>query len=203
MNPVPVSEKESNVVDIGVKSKESRQDVLERLFSEHRSALRSFIIGRTGYDHEVDDVIQEVFIRLSRLDDLDERLPPGGKGNVAYLFSVAHNLVIDMERRKAMIRAKMEQYRRDEEGLVPDNPQPEALVLAGQELARVKAAIMTMRPNWRKAFILNRFKFKTYREVAEEMGVSVKQVEKYMKQALIKVREASVSTGTKGDGSND
>ena len=199
MSLASVTSKELNVVDLDKKRRETHEEVLERLFNEHRTSLRAFIIGRTGYDHEVDDVIQEVFIRLSRLDGLDQRLPPDGKGNIAYLFSVAHNLVIDMERRKAMIRAKLEQYRQDEEGLTPDNPPPEALVLADQELERIKAAIMVMRPAWRKAFILNRFKFKTYREVAKVMNVSVKQVEKYMKSALIKVREAVVDNSVQGD----
>ncbi len=191
MSSPTVIKQPPNVVDLQQKRQETREQVLERLFNEHRTALRAFLIGRTGLEQDVDDVIQEVFIRLSRLENLQERLPPGGRINIAYIFSVAHNLVIDMERSRAMQRSRLEQHRLEQTDTSREAPAPEAIVLAGQELERVKSVILTMRPNWRRAFILNRFQFKTYREIAEVMGVSVKQVEKYMKSALIKIRDAT------------
>ena len=144
---------------------------------------------------ESEDIVQEVFIRLSRIKDLKERFPPGKRSNVSYLFSIAHNLIIDRERSKKVKRAHLEQYR-NEKMDSEETVSLETVVLAQEDLQRIKIVIMNLKPNWRKAFILNRFKFKTYREISIEMNVSVKQIEKYMKSALIKIREAAIDDKT-------
>lgn len=179
--------------DFNSNSAESRSDTLERLYRENQDVLRSFLVGCIGYHHDVEDVIHEVFLRLTRVDNLAKRFPPGGETNAAYLLSVAHNFVVDLERRKAKVRVNLERHQQEERAFLCVDPGPEKSALADQQLNRVKRAILTMKPTWRKAFVLNRFKHKTYREISREMGVSVKQVENYMSSALQVVKRAAAS----------
>lgn len=181
----------SIVVDLDARRPEGRQRILERLFLRYGPDLRAFLVGAMGIDEsrDLDDVVQEVFVRLAKIEDLPIRLlPESEKSPISYLITIAHNVAIDRER-KRLVR---DRYRQND-GLGQqeaelDEDSPEAIVLAGQELERVKKVIFGMKPKWRKAFILNRFKHRTYAQVAEEMDISVKQVEKYISQALYLIR---------------
>jgi RNA polymerase sigma-19 factor, ECF subfamily len=170
---------------------ETRDQALERLYNAHLTDLRAFLQARTGLGEELDDIIQDVFTRLAKLDDLQQRLPPGDQRNLSYLFSMAHNRVVDLERNKSMRRGHLDTYQKEQDIQAPQPQTPEQAVQAKQELERLKQVILGLKPKCRQAFMLNRFKFHTYREIAVKMGISVKQVEKYMKQALIKVRETA------------
>ncbi len=193
--------KTTNVVDLSGRPRETREQVLERLFNEHRDALCAFLWVRLGVDQEVDDIVQDVFARLADLDDLPERLPPGNHSNRAFIFTIANNHVLNLEKHRQVRRRYVEQqtsaHNAGSDGLVEVSP--EVVALAEQELERVKQVILKLRPNWRDAFILNRFKHWSYRDIAVVMGVSVKQVEKYMKHALVHVRRAALENSGAGE----
>ena len=184
----------NNVVDIHRRQAETRNQVLERLFKEHNSALRGFLNMRLGVTEELDDVVQEVFARLAKLPDLQERLPVGGSNNRSFLFAVANNYVMDMERRKVHQRryAESRQVRNHES----DNlylATPESIALAAEDIARLREVIVKLKPAWRDAFVLVRIKCMSYREAAREMGVTVKKIEAYIKGAMIQIRKADLS----------
>lgn len=168
---------------------ETREQVLERLFSEHGAALRGFLRVSLDVGEEAEDIVQEVFIKLAKLDNLQERLPHGGVSNRSFLFAIANNLVVDMERSKRVRRdyaRELQAEARDE--FQVHNASPETITLAKKELEQVKKVLMQMRPCWREAFILNRFRHRSYREIAMDMDISVKTVEKYIKKALIQIK---------------
>lgn len=182
-----MSRKQDNVVDIGRRQQETREQVLERLFSEHGDALRSFVHGRTGSEDDPNDIVQEVFVRLARMKGLRAKLSDTGPRNRAYIFTIANNLIVDHERRKALQRnydAQSGEAERVQEIT------PEAAASAERDLSILKQVIAQMRPAWRQAFVLNRFKYMSYTQIAAHMGVTVKQVENYMTQALVRVRDA-------------
>ncbi|WIO73981.1 RNA polymerase sigma factor [Porticoccaceae bacterium LTM1] len=182
----------NNVVDLEGRRQETREQVLERLFREHASDVRAFLRMRMGADDELEDVLQEVFIRVANMDNLREKLAPGREDNRSYLFTVANNLTVDLERYKSVRRNYAERLALEQHGKA-NEATPEIIALNKQELARVKDVIMELKPNWRQAFVLSRFKYLSYPQIASEMGVSVKQVEKYMKQALMRIRDVAGS----------
>ena len=187
-----MSRQVSKVVNLRGRPQETRRQVLERLFREHGSALRAFLTVRMGGSADLEDVVQEVFVRLSRMDNLQERLPAGNDSNRSFIFAVANNLVLDLERSRQVRRryVEAEQVHAGEDDAVYDAT-PESVALAGQELEQIKELIMNLKPAWRTAFVLSRFRHKSYREVAAEMGVSVKQVEWFMKCALARLQKAA------------
>ena len=92
-------------------------------------------------------MVQEVFSRLSRMDDLAERLPPDGVRNRSFIFRVANNYVRDLDRRQS-VRNRYLQERQAEQGMDAEvsNMTPERQVHADQQLSRLKEMIMALKP---------------------------------------------------------
>lgn len=176
-----------NVIDLNSR-RQSKEQILERLFKEHGSALRAFLAGRTRNQAEADDLLQEVFVRLARIDNLVERLE-GKRGNVrSFIYTTANNLAMDVERRKA-VRRHYQDTESSRVGELTYEITPEVVVTATQELEVIKRAILALPANWRKAFTMSRFKHMSYKQIADEMGLSVKVIEKYINRALIELRK--------------
>lgn len=147
-----------------------------------------------GFSDELEDVVQDMYIRLANMDDLEARLPAdGGDRNRSFLFSIANNLALDLERKKNVRRKYADRHRAeagDESEL--HTMTPERLAQVNRDMEWLKTELKNMKPTWRRAFLLNRFMHKSYRETAAEMGVTVKQVERFMKSALIHIQKAVV-----------
>ena len=54
---------------------------------------------------------------------------------------------------------------------------------------KLESAINTLSPGEREVFLMNRIEKKTYKEMAEHLGVSQKAIEKRMHKALVKLRK--------------
>lgn len=182
-----MARKKSNVVDLSGRLA-SRSKALECLFKEDGRLLRGYLFKRLRNESEVEDVFQEVFAKLAKMPDLESRLSEGGK-NRNFIITVANNLIVDIERKRA-IRQKYLNEQQGESGGIVYELSPEINVVAHQELSQVKTAIMKLKPTWRKAFVMSRFNNMSYKDISEDMGVSVKQVEKYITNALVQLRKA-------------
>lgn len=182
-----MARKDDNVLDFHSRNRQIREKVLEQLFQAHGDALRSFVFGRTGAEDDPDDIVQEVFLRLARMEGLQAKMSESHARNRAYIFTMANNLIVDLERRKALQRSYNAQSGESER---VQEITPEAAASAERDLSMLKQVIQEMKPAWRQAFVLNRFKYMSYTQIARHMGVTVKQVENYMTQALVRVRDA-------------
>lgn len=169
---------------------ETRQQALDRLYEEHAGALRRFITVRVAGNLDVEDLVQEVYARLARMDAVPEKLPPGRRSTRAFLLTVANRLVIDRERHRGVRREHDERLRLLQDQDDAGSPSPERIVLARDDLDAVASAVEELKPQWRRAFVLNRFNNMSYSEVAKSMGVSHKTVEKYISKALLHLRAA-------------
>ncbi len=182
----------NNVVELNERQRETREQVLERLFKVHGSALRAFLCNRVKSEAEADDLLQEVFVRLARLDDLSSRLARERSDSRSFIFTTANNLIVDQERRKA-VRRHHQDAEREQAGETHLEVSPEAILVARQELSVVKQAILNLPPAWARAFTLSRFRHMSYKDIAQDMGLSVKVIEKYITRALIELRNATRS----------
>lgn len=171
---------------------ETRQQALDRLYDEHAGALRRFIAVRVAGNFDVEDLVQEVYARLARMDAVPQKLPPGRRSTRAFLLTVANRLVIDRERHRGVRREHDERLRLLQDQHDAGFPSPESIILARGDLDAVASAIEELKPRWRRAFVLNRFNNMSYSEVAKAMDVSTKTVEKYIGKALLRLRLALV-----------
>ena len=79
----------------------------ERLYDEHAQALFAFLLNFTRDEDDTRDVLQEIFVKLTRQPDAlsaarDER---------ALLIRLAHNAAIDLMRRRSTRAKNQEQFR--------------------------------------------------------------------------------------------
>src|SRR5690606_31626222 len=106
----------------------------------------------------------------------------------ALLYRIATNLMYSRGRMdKARNRSGHQSL--DDVELACDLPCQERIVAAQQELQVVRQVILGLSPKCRKVFLLSRTHGKSYPEIAEICGISVKMVEKYISQALARLRQ--------------
>jgi len=79
---------------------------LERLYDEHAQALFAFLLNLTRDEADTRDLLQEVFIKLVR----DKNLLADVREERAFLIRLAHNVAIDLMRRRGTRERTKEQF---------------------------------------------------------------------------------------------
>lgn len=164
-----------------------RQDLLTRTFEEHEADLRRFLRARVANYSDREDLIQDVFLRLSQQDDIATRLSYGPAKIRAYLMVIASNLVRDTHRR-SITRKEYFHESLEEVRLSDRKPSPESMAETRETLAAISTVINNMDPKCREAFTKSRIQNMSYREIANHMNVSTSMIEKYVAKALVKIR---------------
>lgn len=164
-------------------------ELLEQLISSQRNALVRFLSRKLGSVEDAQEIAQEAFMRIHRLEN------PGELDNArAFLFQVASNMAIDQLRRRSLHHRYVEEEggRLQDESVQQGPATPEELVTAREQVRLVFTAIEQMPSKPRQALMLHRVKGLSYGEIAREMGVSVSSVEKYILEALKHCRSTLV-----------
>jgi RNA polymerase sigma-70 factor (ECF subfamily) len=158
----------------------------DAFFIEHRRALSAFLRRRTATEDDVQEIVQESYMRILHYGYDDSRPAVVWK---SLLYRIAANLAVSRLRSDRAHNVAGQQSLEDVE-LVSDAPSQERTVLAQQELELIREVIGGLSPKCRKVFLLSRTHHKTYTEIAGLCGISVKMVEKYISQALAALRVA-------------
>jgi len=149
--------------------------------AEHGRLLRYFR-KKVGPD-EATDLTQEVFIRLLRNGAFERIETPG-----AYLMRSARNLLIDRARRKMRAQGISCPF---EDGRDAPIPPEQAWRIEEVDARRIyRRAVLAMPRRTRRIFLMHRLTDKTYREIAEELGTTDKNVVYHMMLALAQCRQA-------------
>lgn len=139
-----------------------------------RSRLKAFIRGRTPLRDEADDILQEVTYQLIRVEQPVENI-------AAWLFRAARNEMTDRARKKRELPLAGG-FSEEEEGDFPEDelaetlfgvPQtPEDEYLKALLWEELNQALSELPPAQREAFEKTELQGYSYRELAEESGVS-------------------------------
>src|SRR5437879_13009632 len=73
------------------------QHQLERLYDDHAQALFAFLLKLTRQEADTRDLLQELFVKLAKRPEL----LAGVREERAFLLRLAHNLAIDLIRRRS------------------------------------------------------------------------------------------------------
>lgn len=148
-----------------------RAEELGGWIAQYGPALRRYFRRRVG-PAEAEDMVQDVFLAMSTrqgepVDNIE-----------GYLFRIATNLVTKRQGREAT-RSSFEALLETSEGF-----SPERILMSKQEAAQVLAAIRSLPPRTREAFIFHRFDEMTYPEIARRLGISVSAVKQLIARAI-------------------
>ncbi|NKJ44462.1 RNA polymerase sigma factor [Novosphingobium sp. SG720] len=147
-------------------------------FERHRRALRAWLGRRLRNPADVDDAVQDVWLRAH------ERLDSGEVANPrAYLFTAASSVVHDRARR-AGVRHEDAHHRLEENDHPVEWITPERVLEGKEALTVIMHRLSTMPERTRDVFVLHRFEGLAYADIARRMGISVSSVEKHIMKAL-------------------
>ena len=148
-------------------------------FHQWRAPLRRFL-GKVGVRAaDVDDIAQEVFLRLMRYEKTELIDHPQ-----AYLFKVASNVAAEWSIRAHNKRPHEHKWLTN---LIDDNQADSPLVLA-QSREEVERALNTLTPHQRELLKLFFADGLAYAQIATQLGESLRSVRRQFEKSYDKLR---------------
>lgn len=153
---------------------QSRDEILAWVASHvlpHEAALRARLRRMVGAEDQVDDIVQDTYLALARLHDV--RHIQNGR---AYLFTTAHNVVLQRIRRDRLVRIESltELHLLT---LEDHSPGPDRGFGARRELDRVRRLIEGLPDRCREIFELRRVQGVPQREIARRLNLPEHTIE--------------------------
>ena len=127
--------------------KKSKEAKLSSLFESHFERIMRYVAARVGNIADAEDIAGEVFLKATAsIDKYTER----GAPIEAWLFKIAHNLVIDHQRRKSKIEfvsidGMQPEDGEDVEGIAEMNIEYERVVKALGQLTDEQRQVIELR----------------------------------------------------------
>jgi RNA polymerase sigma factor (sigma-70 family) len=156
---------------------EPTKDVwLEGVVQRNDRDLKRYLSQRIGNRAEAEDLSQEIYLRLLRIERKDLIRSPE-----ALLFRVAANAVYEW---RLLARNRLPHSPAALEELESRETEPADDVWRAELAHALTAALERLSPKCRAAVLLHRREQLTYSEVGLRLGVSVAMVKKYLSQGL-------------------
>jgi RNA polymerase sigma-70 factor (ECF subfamily) len=177
--------------------KENREPLIDELDRRFRRPLVNYFEKRIRESYDIDDLVQEVFIRLSRRETLSDI-----EYLEAYVFETASNVMRDRIRRRIARHAS--DHRPIEECELPtDNFSPERVLQGRQLLDRALQALGELPDRTREVFVLRLYEGLKHEQIAASLKMSVEGVRFHLRRAkehIAKALQQAHDTGHKTGG---
>jgi RNA polymerase sigma-70 factor (family 1) len=155
------------------------QDEFDRIFVDWYSQIRNYIYYKTGDIQVAEDIVQDAFLKIW------ERKETIKTATVkSLLFTIANNLFLNrIEHQKVLFKFV-------EESNITEFSTPADYDLEMKEFDdKLQSALAELDEKNRTVFLMNRIDDLTYKEIALNLGLSQKAVEKRMGKALSFLKE--------------
>ncbi len=168
---------------------QNRDDAaLEMLYLRHVTFLRSIASGVINNDHDVDEVIQEVFLKIwQRAEHYN---PEKGKA-LGWIVTLARRRAIDKVRKTlAYNRARERSQLAGEDGLSLSGYRNRRETVASEMSEVFDVAMATLPVAQREAIHFAFYRGLSQREIAAQTGIPLGTIKTRIELALRKLREA-------------
>ena len=155
----------------------------ESIFRGHARDLRRFLLRRVGQSQDADDLAQEVFARLLRVQDVELVCKP-----LAYLLGIAANVVSEFRQRKQHSPVLFDSEVTDEISANLEERTAQGLAEQLDLKTRLDRAFRQLPPTHRLVLLLVKRDGLSYAEAARTANLSVHTVEKYVVEARASLR---------------
>lgn len=169
--------------DLFDRIKSGDQKALETLFSIYFPRLNDFARNVVKDDVISQDVVQDVFVKV-----WEKRFEIETINLEAFLFKLVRNRCIDYIKYLKVVNNRMQEIQlssKYEELYRIDFVGDEPYVLIEKELKqKIEKTIESLPDRCREVFILSRMNGLKNKEIAEKLGISIKNVERHLTRAL-------------------
>ncbi|QDW22602.1 RNA polymerase sigma factor [Flavobacterium sp. KBS0721] len=154
--------------------------IFSSFFKSQIKSLRNFLFYKFGNMQQAEDLAQEAFVKLWQ----NCSAVPLEKAK-SYIYTIANNSSLNqIAHQKVVLR-----YEKNFTGLDKTNENPEYLLEEKQFQTKLLKAIEKLNEKQRTAFLMHRIDGKKYSEIALDLNISVKAVEKRIHLALLSLRK--------------
>ena len=178
----------SVTIEPGEQRTEQNRRISEVIHRERRR-LFHFIRKRVDNEGDAEDILQDVFYELIEAYRLMKPIEHAG----AWLYRVARNRIIDRFRKKrpeaeVPFSASEEEPLRLEDLLPSPDAGPEALFARSVLLEELEAALEELPEEQREVFIAHEMDGRSFKQIAEETGLSINTVLSRKHYAILHLR---------------
>ena len=154
---------------------------LERLYDDHAQALFAFLLNFTRNEADTRDLLQELFIKLARRPELLD----GVREERAFLLRLAHNLAIDLMRRRGTREKNYDQLAIETASAFAPAAGPDEQAFR----AALGGALDELPSEQRAVVHLKLWEGLTFEQIAESLGLSPNTAASRYRYGLDKLRE--------------
>ncbi|MFS4493709.1 RNA polymerase sigma factor [Maribacter sp. 2308TA10-17] len=156
------------------------EKTFKMIFDTNSEVIRNFIYYKCGDMAQAEDITQDAFVKLWK--NCKKVLFEKAK---SFVMKVAQNAFYnEVDHKKVVLKYNKNAVKSEGHGI-----SPEFLLEEKEFMAKLQESIASLPPKEREVFLLSRKDKKTYKEIAEIVGISQKGVERRMHLALMKLRE--------------
>ncbi len=148
----------------------------------HDASLRVFVRTSFPWLREVDDLVQEAYLRLLKVRAGRAILYPR-----AFLFTIARRLAIDSIRSKRRRPELVEVDAVCPSTLLDNAPDSAEALMASQDIALLAEALHALPARCREVLVLRKLDRLSHKEIAARLGVSVATVEAQVHRGMEKL----------------
>jgi RNA polymerase sigma-70 factor (ECF subfamily) len=158
-----------------------RRTEIERLYDEHTPSLFAFLLNFSRDENDTRDLLQEIFVKITR----EPNLLSGVHNERAFLIRLAHNLAIDLIRRRDTRDRTKENFAAEKISLFAPANNPDVKFFR-EELAR---ALGELPEDQRAVVHLKLWEELTFEQIAEALEISPNTAASRYRYGLDKLRE--------------
>ncbi len=149
------------------------------LFNQMYSPIKNFVYYKTGDVAIAEDITQETFLKLwEKRDDIRQQTVK------SLLYTISGNLCKNRFEHQQVALEFVNQFSQNETSVSPE------FELELKEFnEKLQAAIGALNEKNRVVFLMNRIDGLTYKQIAENLNLSQKAIEKRMKGALSELKK--------------
>lgn len=159
-------------------------DAFGDLISRFEAKLKRYARKFLNYEHEIDDLVQDVFIKAyTNIQSFNTELKFS-----PWIYRIAHNTFVNELKRKS--KGGFQFF--DADTILPHLPSDETAdgdILDAEIQAEIDSLIENLSPKYREVIVLHYFEHLSYQEISEILKIPITTIGVRMTRARKKMRE--------------
>ncbi|MFV0419671.1 MAG: RNA polymerase sigma factor [Dysgonomonas sp.] len=170
-----------------------KEQNVTNIFNEYKSRLKSFISKRVISKEDGEDILQNVFYQLMKVDLLEKPIEQMS----AWLYSVTNNQIIDRSRKRKEVEMPFVSAKNDEESFMveitslmfDEDASPETEYIRSLVWDELEIALSELPIEQREVFEQTELEGFSFKEISALTGITVNTLISRKRYAVLHLRE--------------